>query len=347
VRLEDRLRNALAELLPRWLAIALRVRRVGPIRGREPWTSYQVDEAGDTGGGFRAAWRPQDPSKDPREPGGGESSSAGTDHGWANCTMSSGAMALAYQQPRGALAPWGGDLRHSGQSDLSGGTDLYDVRDAWEELGEVLTIKSGAGWSAVRTARSEGRAIVIQGEGNVPGSEAFSGGHGCVISPEEHSGGSWLFGDPLASGWQWVSESSIRSWAEAWQSSIAFAVGEKPPATPPPTPTPTPPPAGPAVDLEAVERVAEERGREGALDDQVGEWVRYVGPPGPIAGGVWSASSWVGSTASSIAYLVEECDDPGAVWGRGPVPDPVAAAANAIDTPREWDRRGWRELLWR
>jgi hypothetical protein len=193
------LRAWLAEVLPRWLAILLGVRRVAPVDGYWPSRSVVVPEL-DTGGGFRAAWRQQDPAKDPKEPFGGESSSAGNDHGWSNCSMTSGALVLAYQQPQGSKAYWGGDLRHSGQPDLSGGTDLYDVRDAWAEYGETLTIKSGAGWSAVKTAHNEGRAIVIQGTGNVPGSESFDGGHACAIAPETHSDGRWLFGDPLATG---------------------------------------------------------------------------------------------------------------------------------------------------
>ena len=52
--------------------------------------------------------------------------------------MTSSAIGLAYQSPRGELDLWGGDLRHS-QGDLSGGTDLYDARDAWAEFGETLT----------------------------------------------------------------------------------------------------------------------------------------------------------------------------------------------------------------
>jgi hypothetical protein len=221
------IRSWLAERLPRSLAIALRIRRVSPEGYRWPFRSITVEPI-DTGGSFRAAWRQQDPAVDPREPNGSESSSAGSDHGWSNCTVTSGAIALAYQQPRGALAPWGGDLRHR-QSDLSGGCDLYDLRTAWSTYGETLTIRSGAGWSALVAAHDEGRAVVVQGSGDVPGNQSFDGGHACVIAPETHSDGRWLFGDPLATGWQWIAPSAIRSWAEAMSSGIYFATGEAPP----------------------------------------------------------------------------------------------------------------------
>jgi hypothetical protein len=241
VPLRWRIRARLSEILPRRLAVALGIRRLSP--GREwPWfldvTVPQLPV--DTGGAYRAKHREQNPAKDPTEPYGGESSSVGTDHGWSGCTMSAGADAIAYQQPRGSVTPWGGDLRHR-QSDLSGGTDLYDLRTAWAELGETLTIRSGSGWSAVVTAHGEGRAIVAQGEGNVPGSETFDGGHACAIAPETRSSdGAWLFGDPLASDWQWCSQGSIRSWMENLSSGCYYATGEKPPAEPAPEPEPEP-----------------------------------------------------------------------------------------------------------
>jgi hypothetical protein len=127
-------------------------------------------------------------------------------------------------------------MRHH-QDDLSGGTDLNDCKTAWKRYGnETLTIKTGAGWGAVKTAHNEGRAIIIQGEGNVPGSESFDGGHACCIAPETHSDGRWLFGDPLASGWQWVKVADIEKWAKALNSSIYFAVSKIPPAPVPPEP---------------------------------------------------------------------------------------------------------------
>jgi hypothetical protein len=334
----------LAEHLPRGLAIALGIRRVAPGRCR-PYRSVVVEPIDpDTGGAFRAAWREQDPAVDPREPNGGESSSTGTDHGWSNCTCTSGAIALAYQEPRGAVAPWGGDLRHR-QGDLSGGTDLLDIRDAWSTYGETLTIRSGSGWSAVVTAHDEGRAIVIQGSGNVPGSESFDGGHACVIGPETSSSGSWLWGDPLASGWQWVSPSSVRSWAEQWQGSIAFAVGEKPSTSSSPTPPSTEPVCPPETPRGPELRRAEELGAELALDGEVATWLAWLGPVGGVvAPALWDASAWVGE---ELASLVDPCDNELTVWGRGPVPDPLAAAEHARRSSAAWDAEGWRSVTWR
>jgi len=177
----------------------------------------------DTGAAFRPDWREQDPAKDAKEPYGGESSSTGNDHGWSNCTMVSAALAYAFAV-QDKSGPHGGDMRHN-QDDMSGGTDLVDADTAFHRYGnQNLDIRTGNGWADLKAKRAEGRAVIIQGEGNVPGSESFDGGHACVISPETHSDGKWLFGDPLASGWQWVSESSIRDWAENLGSGIYFAV---------------------------------------------------------------------------------------------------------------------------
>ena len=75
----------------------------------------------------------------------------------------------------------------------------------------------------------------------MPGSETFDGGHACAIAPETRSSdGAWLFGDPLATDWQWCSQSSIRSWVERLSSGCYYAVGELPPAEPAPEPEPEP-----------------------------------------------------------------------------------------------------------
>jgi hypothetical protein len=227
--------------LPRALAIAVGLRQISPRPDRIPdITNLRHVEPIDTGGAFRPDWRKQDPAADPKEPYGGESSGTGNDHGWSNCTAVSAAIAFAYQV-QDKSGPQGGDMRHN-QDDLSGGTDLYDMRTAWDRYGnQTLTIKSGAGWAAVKTAHNEGRAIIIQGEGNVPGSESFDGGHACIIGAETHSDGRWLWGDPLADGWQWVKPSDIETWAERLSSGIYFAVSKKPATTTPPQTTPPPP----------------------------------------------------------------------------------------------------------
>jgi hypothetical protein len=185
-------------------------------RDGEPRPDHLVSVATiDTGGAWRPAHRSQ--FGDPNE--------THADHESANCTMSSAATAFAYEDHyAGATrAPWGGDLRHH-QDDLEGGTDLNDAKVAWSRYGgRTLTIRSGDGWSGVDAAHREGRAIVIQGEGDCPGSGTFAGGHACCIGPES-SGGNWLWSDPCTTGWQWVSASSIRTWAERLSSGVCFAV---------------------------------------------------------------------------------------------------------------------------
>lgn len=266
--------------LPRAVAIATGLRQISPRPDRIPSHSVEVEEI-DTGGAFRADWRMQDPAVDPKEPNGGESSSVGNEHGWANCTMCSAALAYSYQV-QDKSGPYPGEFRHK-QSDLSGGTDLYDARDAWKAYGnQTLTIKTGAGWGAVQTAHKEGRAVIIQGEGNVPGSESFDGGHACVIAPETHSDGRWLFGDPLATGWQWVSESSIKTWAQNLSSSIYFAVSKIPAASTPPPPAPEPCPVTVGeVDIKYMEASAVAAERELLLSQMV-DWVANPVDPAPF-----------------------------------------------------------------
>jgi hypothetical protein len=354
----DRLRSArvavrawLADVLPRWLAVLLRIRRLTPEGRYWPLNSVYVEPIdADTGGAFRAAWRMQDPAKDPKEPNGGESSAAGNDHGWSGCTCTSAALAIAYQAPQGSLALWGGDIRHR-QGDLSGGTDLYDVRDAWKAYGETLTIRSGAGWSGVKADHNAGRAIVIQGIGNVPGSESFDGGHACCIAPETHADGRWLFGDPLATGWQWIAPADIERWAEAWQSSVAFAVGDLPASSSSPPPTPAPAPCPPCPDpapmiAEAI-AYAGDLAELAAQDAAVSEWIAWLDAGAPNAADVWDAGAWSPADPDLVAVLEADCTNlAGARWSRGPLPDPVAAAYHALTAPAVWDAPGWRAVLW-
>ena len=170
---------------------------------------------------YRPAQKQQNPDIDAAEPTN-ESAAAGEDHGWSGCTMSAGAMALDFHT-LGAIRKWGGDLRHSGQPDMSGGTDLYDLQIAWSMFGETLEIRSGSGWDALRKDRSEGRAIILQGSGNVPGSATYDGGHCICVLPETHSDGRWLQADPLCTGPEWVNETDLQFWASDFSTSIAYA----------------------------------------------------------------------------------------------------------------------------
>ena len=342
----------------RRLEILLRIRRLTPGDGElRPSRSIRVDDAPrDTGGAFyRPSHRQQDPAVDPREPNGSESSATGNDHGWSGCTMSAGADALACATG-GEIAPWGGDLRHR-QGDLSGGTDLYDLRDAWRAYGETLTIRSGAGWSAVVAAHDRLEPIVIQGSGQVPGAGDFTGGHACAISPEPHSAGSWLFGDPLATGWQWIPPAQIRTWAEAWQGSIAFATGAAMSSSAPapgPTPCPPCPPAEvhtPAMLEDLAERSAETALEIGA-DQLVQAWLEWLRAPRAGPADRWDVGGW-GSLGDVLAATLDDdepdpCADPAppAAWARGLL-FPVVDALEALTSPAAWGASSWRESTWR
>jgi hypothetical protein len=335
------------------------IRRLTPGDGEpRPSVSVWIEDPDDTGGSFyRPSHRMQDPSIDPREPYGGESSGTGNDHGWSGCTMSSGAdvMALA---TGGEIAPWGGDLRHR-QGDLSGGTDLGDLRDAFRAYGEELTIRSGGGWSAVVADHDAGYPIVMQGSGNVPGSATFDGGHACAISPEPKGDGQWLFGDPLASGWQWVEPSAIKTWAQHWQSSIAWARGARMGSAPPepgPAPAPEPMPCPPPethteAELEELARRGGAVALEVAGDALVGAWLAWLRAPRSGPSDRWNVGSWSDPLEVLEATLEDDEPDPcyqpasPAAWARG-IPFPVAEALEALTSPAAWDRSGWRESTW-
>jgi hypothetical protein len=187
-----------------------------------PLSERIVERLGDSGGGwYRPPFRGQNPTTDPQEPYGSESSDTGYDHGWANCTMSAGAMVLAFHT-LGKTDKWGGHLRHA-QTDLSGGTDLYDLRDAWGAYGQALDIRSGGGWDGVEADREKGCAIVLQGEGGTPGAGTYTGGHAVAVLPETHSDGRWLLGNPECNGYEWVSSSALREWAQRWSSGVSWA----------------------------------------------------------------------------------------------------------------------------
>ena len=217
--------------LPREALVRLGVRVLVPgIDGLRPNEADTVDVGGGIAppslGVLRPTWRMQDPAKDPREPRDREGQAMGTEHGWANCNMTSCAVVYAYHVGE-RNSPWGGDMRHS-QSDREGGTDMYDAVQAWRNYGDrYLSVRSGQGWKALKAARREGRAILIHGTGEVPGRGRFAGNHACVIGPEVHEkSGRWLFGDPLASDWQFIEPAEIRAWAEALNPAISFAVSK-------------------------------------------------------------------------------------------------------------------------
>jgi len=351
LRLAIRARRLRAIL--RALAILFGIRRTTPRAGELlPINAGGpgAEEAGDTGGGwYRPPHRKQDPAADPAEPSGGESSSRGNDHGWSNCTMAAGADALAFHT-LGRLTQWGGHLRHK-QGDLEGGTDLYDLRDAWAALGETLEIRSGKGWTALTEDRAAGRFLVVQGSGNVPGSATFDGGHACTVGPESDSSGRWLFGDPLVSSWQWIDREAIKSWMAAWSSSFAWArtAAHPPSSTPPPAPEcPDCPPATPVPAFGPELRRAEELGASMALDAEVGAWSVYLSAPAPGESDRWDDGCWTSVTSLTVEDLEPDpcVDGQPAHWSRGPLPDPVSGAYGVLTVAPAWDRSSWRAVAW-
>lgn len=241
--------------------------------------------------------------------------------------MVSAALVYAYHV-QDKSGPQGGDMRHN-QGDFSGGTDLYDAETAWRNYGnQDLVIKSGKGWSELKKCHNDGRAIIIQGEGNVPGTESYDGAHACAIGPETNSDGKWLFGDPLASGWQWIAPDNIKEWAQRFNSSISFAVSKMPPM---PTPEPVPPKDEEVhvgeVDTEAVEAAAVGAYQTEVLADMY-YWFQHpeTQPPFPLADtiaaighlnegwdiGKWSQTTWY--LASDAARWNEATWSTGSVW---------------------------------
>ena len=198
----------------------------------------------------------------------------------------------------------------------------------------------------------------------MPGSETFDGGHACAIAPETQSDGEWLFGDPLATDWQWVSPSRDQD-VDGAQSSggYAFAVGEKPPAPKPRSPSPRRrsrrrrrEPSYTIEEIRPLLSIATTRAVTIAGDELVGLWVDYLEAPTPAPGDVWDAGAWADTNDVLAAmrrlwYQELEPDPcaPGqpAAWHRGPVPMPLGDALEAIETPALWGLTSWRAGLWR
>lgn len=153
-----------------------------------------------------------------------------TTQDWTNCTMSSGAMALD-RHTLGKTQVWGGELRKH-QSDQVGGTDLYDVRQAWTHYGQALDIRSGQGWAGVLLALKEGRGVIIQyTRGFIPSAyragvdPSFTGGHAAYINGILPNG-NLDYADPLAgdNGFIELPPEYMKRAAEAMFSGVRFAV---------------------------------------------------------------------------------------------------------------------------
>jgi hypothetical protein len=199
----------------------------------EPPDEVVIDPTTSDSGGatYRPITRLQDPASDPMEPwtgaGPNDTPSRGYTHGWNNCLMTVGGVALDYHTG-GARRHWGGTMRHN-QTDQVGGTDILDLKTAWAKLGFTLINRTGQGWAGVAHALdAELRAVCLQGVGNCPGSGTYTGAHAILLLPERRhdSAGNLerLMMDPLVKGYQWADNAVIREWAQRLNSNIQFAV---------------------------------------------------------------------------------------------------------------------------
>lgn len=297
-------------LLPRWLAVLLGLRKLSPgILDRLPGIQDLYSATHDTSGGpWRPTFRPQPPWEGGSEPAGGDSNAKGEEHCWNQCTLCSASVVWGWHE-HSSSNPKGGVFRHE-QGDLDGGTDLYDARDAWDNYnGADLKIKSGQGWGAVQDARRDWRAIVLQGTGNTPGAGTYTGAHAIGILPERPSSGSeWLIADPLCDGYDWVPESKLKEWAQAFSSGICFAVSrswppDEPEPAPEPEPEPEPPPPPPPI-IGAAWAIPELP--VAPWDGELWDWGAWSGAwgrwgPGllwrPIQDPTWELSEWPASWA--------------------------------------------------
>jgi hypothetical protein len=159
--------------------------------------------------------------------------------------MAAGATAYGFRvRDPAATRPQGGSLRHR-QSDLLGGTDLGDLRNAWRAYGDKpLEIRSGRGWAGVVVALDvEARMVVAQGTGLAPGASGVRVPHAVAIFPKRDRAGRRLISDPWYGRWQWADAYAIRRWMTAWAGpGLNFAVSAPWPLVVPPDPGPIPPP---------------------------------------------------------------------------------------------------------
>lgn len=195
----------------------------------EPVIDTTTSDSGGTV--YRPLTRLQDPASDPAEPwtgaGPNDTASRGYAHGWSNCLMCVGAVALDYHTG-GARRYWGGHMRHH-QTDMAGGTDILDLKTAWANLGFTLINRTGQGWAGVVKALDvEKRAVALQGIGNCPGSGTYTGAHAILLLPEKRRDDAGnlerLMMDPLVKGYQWANVSVIRPWCQRLNANVQFAV---------------------------------------------------------------------------------------------------------------------------
>ena len=136
-----------------------------------------------------------------------------------NCGCATAATAIDFHTTGGTIST--GQAMRERNPDQSGGTDWYDMRDAWSTYGETLTVKNGQTWANARADLMAGRLVLLSVWHATLGGPCLSGsgqyGHGVAIAPPLNSDGArWRVGDPWCKpgSWSWWAESKIKAAAE-------------------------------------------------------------------------------------------------------------------------------------
>jgi len=162
----------------------------------------------------------------------------GSTYAGSNCTPTSGANG-ARESSDGKYDHSGGYIRalvkRSEETDPnSPGWSLADLDLAMKRANIPFTVRSGAGWAAVRAYRESGHGIALQGDSDqfTTGCSAkFDGDHCVYVHPETSSREGvvyWLLGDPICGDWRWEKESVLRHYAEKFSPSIRFGTFDTP-----------------------------------------------------------------------------------------------------------------------
>jgi hypothetical protein len=147
------------------------------------------------------------------------------------CTLESGAMALDFHT-KGGIKVWGGQLvpwcgltpaQIAGQApradgEVRTGSGIPNVSMAWKHWNQTLGNRIGYRWISVLESLQLGRAVILQGDYDqfslaTRCQDAFLGNHAVIVLPERMAGPKWLVGDPLCSGYKWVSELELYRYA--------------------------------------------------------------------------------------------------------------------------------------
>ena len=121
------------------------------------------------------------------------------------------------------------------------GWSLTDADLAMQRMGVPFVPRVGQGWAAVRSARTAGLYIVLQGDSDrFPDgcSGQFDGDHCIGIHPDDAPDGRWRIDDPICPGSTFQPEARLRAYAEKFMPGVAFGVFTRPvPVKPPDTST--------------------------------------------------------------------------------------------------------------